>query len=354
MKRQNVYNKILYPDQLQYVRPLPMAQCADSLQLHFGEENIFHMRPILAFPALVGMAYPKLDAQNLVRIVAGPEAVASMPEAERVAVHVLMTSATRGCSIEVANALPNLLFVVSQGVGTDRIDLTALEQKGIRVRCVGEALTDDVADLAMALTHMLCRDLVRADAFARGGAWQNARFDVGDSVVGMTMGIAGLSGRIGQAVATRAMASRMKIAGLNRASNQGLGATLCEGWKALAAASDVLVLAVPGTSDLQHIIGHEELKALGPKGRLINIGRGTLVDTNALIEALQNKTIAGAALDVLDTEPVVPPQLAALSNVILTPHIGGQTWGQRARGAQIAEDEVLAFLNGAPGPSRTA
>jgi phosphoglycerate dehydrogenase-like enzyme len=93
---------------------------------------------------------------------------------------------------------------------------------------------------------------------------------------------------------------------------------------------------------------------LGPKGRLVNIGRGTLVDTNALIEALQNKTIAGAALDVLDTEPVVPPQLAALSNVILTPHIGGQTWGKRARGAQIAEDEVLAFLNGATGPNRTA
>jgi lactate dehydrogenase-like 2-hydroxyacid dehydrogenase len=75
---------------------------------------------------------------------------------------------------------------VAQGVGTDRIDLAALEQKGIRVRCVGEALTDDVVDLAMALTHMLCRDLVRADTFARSGEWQKARFDVGDSVVGMT------------------------------------------------------------------------------------------------------------------------------------------------------------------------
>lgn len=303
------------------------------------------MRPIIAYPALAGMAYPKLEQRNLMRIVAGPEAVALLPETERSAVRILMTSATRGCSIEVADALPHLSFVVSQGVGTDKIDLAALKSRGITVRCIGEALTDDVADLAMTLTHMLCRDLIRADNFARSGAWQQGRFDVGDSVVGMTMGIAGLSGRIGQAIAARARASRMKIAGLNRPSNQGLGASLFDGWIELAMASDVLVLALPGTSDLKHIIGTQELSALGPKGRLINIGRGTLVDTNALIEALEGKKIAGAALDVLDTEPVMPTRLSALSNVILTPHIGGQTWGQRARGAQIAEDEVLTFLN---------
>ena len=125
------------------------------------------MRPILAFPALQGMAYPKLDERNLVRVVAGPEAVPSLPEADRNAVRIMMTSATRGCSSEMARTLPNLRLVVSQGAGTDRIDLAVLEQRGVRVRCVGEALTDDVADLTMALTHMLCRDLLRADAFAR-------------------------------------------------------------------------------------------------------------------------------------------------------------------------------------------
>ena len=165
----------------------------------------------------------------------------------------------------------------------------------------------------------------------------------------MTIGIAGLSGRIGQAIAARAAASKMKIAGLNRPSNTGLGAALYDGWIALAEASDVLVLAVPGTPDLKQIIGAEELAALGPKGRLVNVGRGTLVDTAALIEALENRTIAGAALDVLDSEPFIPARLAALSNVILTPHIGGQTWGQRARGAKIAEDEVLAFLDSTRG-----
>jgi lactate dehydrogenase-like 2-hydroxyacid dehydrogenase len=304
------------------------------------------MHPVIAFPALAGMTYPKLDDRGLVRTVSSPDEIPSLPESDRAAIRVLMTSATRGCSAQTADALPNLRFVISQGAGSDRIDIPALNARGVKVRCVGEALTDDVADLAMALTLMLCRGLVRADAFARNGEWQQGRFEVGDSVVGMTIGIAGLSGRIGQAIAARAAASKMKIAGLNRASNTGLGASLYDGWVALAEASDVLVLAVPGTPALEHIIGTDELAALGPKGRLVNVGRGTLVDTAALIEALENRTIAGAALDVLDSEPVIPARLAALPNVILTPHIGGQTWGQRARGAKIAENEVLAFLDG--------
>jgi len=302
------------------------------------------MHPIIAFPALAGMTYPQLEARDLMRIVPGLDDIPTLPEAERAAVRVLMTSATRGCTDDIAAFLPNLGFVISQGAGNDRIETSALERRGVKVRCVGEALTDDVADLAIALTHMISRSLVRADAFARNGTWQQGRFEVGDSLVGMTMGIAGLSGRIGQAIAARARASRMKIAGLDRGSNAGLDASLHDGWRALAAASDVLVLAVPGTADLKHVIGAEELAALGPKGRLVNVGRGSLVDTNALIAALENGTIAGAALDVLDTEPVIPERLAALANVVLTPHIGGQTWGQRARGAKIAEDEVIAFL----------
>ncbi|KQS59442.1 glyoxylate reductase [Rhizobium sp. Leaf371] len=302
------------------------------------------MQPIIAFPALAGMTYPQLEERVLMRILPDLKDIPGLPEADRAAVHVVMTSATRGCTDEIAAALPNLGLVISQGAGNDRIDVTALRQRGIQVRCVGEALTDDVADLAMALTHMISRGLVRADAFARSGAWQKGRFEVGDSLVGMTMGIAGLSGRIGQAIATRARASRMKIASLARSSNEGLDASLYDGWQALAQASDVLVLAVPGSADLKHVIGAPELAALGPKGRLVNVGRGTLVDTGALIDALENGTIAGAALDVLDTEPVVPDRLAALPNLVLTPHIGGQTWGHRARAARIAEDEVIAFL----------
>lgn len=301
-------------------------------------------RPVLAFPALAGMAYPRLEAQDLLRVVAGPAEVVALPMADRAGIRVLMTSASRGCSAAMVSALPGLGLVVSQGVGLDKIDASALTARGIRLRSVGEAVTDDVADLAMALTQMLCRGLVRADAFARGGAWERDRFEMGDSLVGMTMGIAGLSGRIGQAIAARARVSRMKIAGLNRGSNQGLDAVLHDTWADLARASDVLVLAVPGTEDLTHVIDAGVLSALGPKGRLVNVGRGNLVDTGALIAALEQNAIAGAALDVLEGEPQVPARLAALPNVILTPHIGAQTWGQRARGAEIAETEVLAYL----------
>ena len=302
------------------------------------------MHPILSFPPLEGMSYPRLVERDLMRIVPGPEDVAQLPEAARRDVRVLMTSASRGCTGTMVDALPNLRFVVSQGVGRDRIDTAALERKGVRLRCVGEALTDDVADLAITLVHTLCRDLLRADAFVRGGGWVERRFPVGDSVVGMTIGIAGLSGRIGQAIAQRAAVSRMKIASLKRPSNEGLGASLFDDWEALAEASDVLVLAVPGSSELHHVIGRRELAALGPNGRLVNVARGSLVDTEALIEALENGSIAGAALDVVEGEPSIPDRLARLPNVILTPHIGGQTWGQRARGAKIAEDEVLDHL----------
>lgn len=290
------------------------------------------------------MAFPRLTAAAVLQEVAGPAEVLALPEAERQGVRVLMTSASRGCSVAMIDALPRLGFVVSQGVGLDKIDTGALAARGIRLRCVGEAVTEDVADLAMTLTQMLCRGLVRADAFARSGAWERDRFEMGDSLVGMTMGIAGLSGRIGQAIAARARVSRMKIAGLNRGSNQGLDAQLCDTWADLARASDVLVLAVPGTDDLTHVVGADLLAALGPKGRLVNVGRGNLVDTQALIEALERGVIAGAALDVIEGEPRVPARLAVLPNVVLTPHIGAQTWSQRARSAEIAQSEVLAYL----------
>lgn len=300
------------------------------------------MPPILAFPALAGMSYPQLEP--FWQIVPDAAAIAALPVDARAKVRVLMTSASRGCSAAMVDLLPNLAFVISQGAGLDKIDTGALAARGIRLRPVSETVTEDVADLAMALTQMLCRNLRNADAFARSGTWERQRFDLGDSLVGMTMGIAGLSGRIGQAIAARARVSGMQIAGLDRASNAGLG-VLQDGWQALAAASDVLVLAVPGTDDLAGVIDADVLAALGPKGRLVNVGRGTLVDTLALIDALETGRIAGAALDVLDTEPQVPARLAALNNVILTPHIGAQTWGQRARAATLAEAEVLAFLD---------
>jgi phosphoglycerate dehydrogenase-like enzyme len=136
----------------------------------------------------------------------------------------------------------------------------------------------------------------------------------------------------------------MVVAGLQRPSAEALGVPLHPDMRALAAASDVLVLVLPGGAGLRHVVGAAELEALGPAGRLVNVGRGELVDTEALATALERGTIAAAGLDVLEGEPVVPARLAALPNLVLTPHIGGTTWGARARAAAIAEQEVLAAL----------
>jgi glyoxylate reductase/hydroxypyruvate reductase 2 len=290
------------------------------------------------------MHYPELDRRDLVEVVANVEAASALSPARRGAIRVVMTSASRGCSAALADLFPNLGLLVSQGAGQDKLDLAHLAKRAIRVRSVGEAVTDDVADLAMALTHALCRNLVAADAFARHGAWKERRFGLGTSLVGLTMGIAGLGGRIGQAIAQRARASRMQIAALDRPSTHGLDASLHADWEALARASDILVLALPATPDLAHVVDGHILEALGPQGRLVNVGRGSLVDTDALIAALETGMIAGAALDVVEGEPDVPARLAALSNVVLTPHIGAQTWGQRTRGAAIAEAEILDYL----------
>lgn len=300
--------------------------------------------PVVSYPMLEGMTYPRLEAARLVRRVNDEAELLALPAAARASVRVLMTSATRGCSTAVAEALPALRFVISQGAGHDKLNIPVLAARGVRVRTVGEALTEDVADLAMALAQMCSRRLVKADAFARGGAWRSGRFEVGQSLAGATMGIAGLSGRIGQAIARRALASAMTVAGLRRPSNEGLGALLFDDMRALATASDVLVLAVPGLPELRQVVDAAVLKALGPTGRLVNVGRGDLVDTSALIDALENGDIYGAGLDVLEGEPAVPERLAALPNVVLTPHIGAATWGARARGARIAEEEVLAAL----------
>lgn len=291
-----------------------------------------------------GTVYPRLAEAGLLLDVADAAAVAVLPEAQRAAIRVVITGAQRGCDATLVALLPGLRQVISMGAGLDRIDLPALALRGIALRAVGETLTDDVADLVMALTLMTMRDLRAADEFARGGAWRTARFAPRRSLVGATMGIAGLGGRIGRAVARRAVAARMHVVGLARPSAEGLGFPLLPDMRALAEASDVLALCLPGGPGLRHVVGAAELAALGADGTLINIGRGELVDTAALIEALEQRVIAAAGLDVLEGEPQVPARLAALPNVVLTPHMAGATWGARARAGIVADEEAMATL----------
>lgn len=300
---------------------------------------------VLFYNVLQGVSLPRVaEMGELLALPGGPELVGSLGEAQRAAIEILVTNAGRGCDKAVMDLLPNLRRVISTGAGLDKHDQAEMAARGITLRPIGEAVTDDVADLTLALTLMSARSLVRADAFARSGAWRTGKWAPGRSLVGATMGIAGISGRIGKAIAARAQAFKMNVVGLARPSAEGLGFPLYPDLEALAAASDFLVLALPGGAGMRHVIGRAELEALGPEGTLINIGRGMLVDTDALIEALETGRIAAAGLDVVEGEPVIPARLAALPNVILTPHVGAATWGARGRGAEIAEGEVLAAL----------
>jgi lactate dehydrogenase-like 2-hydroxyacid dehydrogenase len=167
---------------------------------------------------------------------------------------------------------------------------------------------------------------------------------------GARMGIVGM-GRIGQAIAERARAFGMRVAYTARSAKPQLPYTFHDQVTALAAQSDFLVVITPGGAATRKLIDAKVLQALGPRGYLVNVARGSVVDEAALIEALQNQTIAGAALDVFENEPNVPEALRALDNVVLTPHIGSATRATRQAMADLAFENLRAFFAGAKPPT---
>ena len=231
---------------------------------------------------------------------------------------VAVTTSMAGFTAAQMAELPDLKLILCNGTGLDRIDLAAAEARGIRVVNTPDAVTEDTADTAIALTYALLRRTVEADRFVRDGRWGPERFGPGRRIKGSRIGIVG-PGRIGQRVAERAAALEMEVAYTARAQKD-LPWRFLPSLTALADWADVLVLCVPGGPETQHLITAEVLSALGPEGYLINIARGSVVDEAALIHALQSGGIAGAGLDVFATEPAPDPRFAALTNTVLQPH----------------------------------
>jgi lactate dehydrogenase-like 2-hydroxyacid dehydrogenase len=208
-------------------------------------------------------------------------------------------------------------------------------------------LTDDVADLAMGLVLSVGRAIPQADQFVRAGRWPSGPIPLARKVSGARMGIVGL-GRIGKAIAQRAKAFGMSIAYTARSEKPDSGFTFFPSTLELAAHVDFLVAITPGGAGTQHLINAQVLKALGPRGFLINVARGSVVDESALIEALQQGTIAGAGLDVFAQEPQVPEALWRLSNVVLTPHMASATTETRQAMADLAFANMQAGISGQP------
>ncbi len=225
--------------------------------------------------------------------------------------------------------MPQLRLVASLGVGYDHVDLGALRARGIQL-CNTPGLTDVcVADTAIGLLIAMQRRLVSADRFLRRvGGWVEGRFPLMPRFSGRRLGIFGLGG-IGMALAKRAAGFDLEIGYHNRRVRADLPFRYFETLEALASWCDYLVVACPLTAETRHRVNAGVLSALGPEGILVNVARGAVIDEAALIAALETRAIAGAGLDVFETEPKVPERLLKLENTVLTPHLGGgsrETW----------------------------
>ena len=243
--------------------------------------------------------------------------------------------------------LPQAKVVSVFGVGYDGVDVDAAIEFGIPVTHAPDVLTDDVADLAMGLVLSVGRAIPQADQFVRAGRWPSGPIALARKVSGARMGIVGL-GRIGKAIAQRAQAFGMSIAYTARSEKPDSGFTFFPSTVELAAHVDFLVAITPGGAGTRHLINAQVLQALGPRGFLINVARGSVVDESALIEALQQGTIAGAGLDVFADEPQVPEALWRLNNVVLTPHMASATTETRQAMADLAFANMQAGISGQP------
>ena len=257
---------------------------------------------------------------------------------------VVVTSAAYGLTAAQIALLPNLRAVCSFGVGYDSIDLTALQQRGIVLSNTPDVLTDCVADLAMGLLIDVSRGISAGDRYIRKGLWgSKQRMGMQVRVSGKRLGILGL-GRIGAAIAKRAVGFNMEIAYHNRSKHPESDYAYLPSVEALAQWADYLVVACPGGAATEHLVDAAVLSALGEHGYLINIARGSIVDEQALVQALDNKQIAGAALDVFEHEPKVSQALMENDSVVLTPHIGSATQETRMDMDALLLDNVAAFV----------
>jgi hydroxypyruvate reductase len=253
-------------------------------------------------------------------------------------------------SAELIAKLPALEIVSIMGVGYDGVDVAACKARGVVVTHTPDVLNDDVADLAIALALNIARRIPQADRHVRDGKWPQGPMPLATKMSGARLGLVGI-GRIGQAIAQRALAFGMTIAYTARSARPELPYAFHATPQALAAASDFLVIITPGGAATRKMIDASVLQALGPRGCLINVARGSVVDEAALIDALQRGVIAGAALDVFEDEPNVPEALGALDNVVLTPHIGSATQATRHAMANLAFENLRAFFAGERPPT---
>jgi len=246
---------------------------------------------------------------------------------------------------DLMGRLPALEIIASFGVGYDHIDAKWAGAHGIMVTNTPDVLTDEVADLTIGLLIATVRQIPAADRYLREGKWREAPFPLSTSLRSRKVGIMGL-GRIGKAIATRLEAFGLPISYYGRSRQSDVDYAYFEDPIALAREVDTLISALPGGGATEKLISTAVFEALGPTGIFINVGRGTVVDEPALIEALRSNTILSAGLDVFANEPNVPAELVALENTVLLPHIASGTNHTRNAMGQLVVDNLVGWFGG--------
>jgi lactate dehydrogenase-like 2-hydroxyacid dehydrogenase len=239
---------------------------------------------------------------------------------------------------------PALEIIASFGVGYDGIDTAAAAERGVIVTNTPDVLTEEVADTSLGLLLMTVRELSAAERHLRAGQWASSGpYPLSPSLRDRTVGIVGL-GRIGMAIARRLDAMKVPVVYHSRRAVAGVPYRYYDNLRAMAADVDVLLVIVPGGAGTRHLIDRTVLEALGANGILISVGRGSTVDEAALIEALRNRTILSAGLDVFDKEPHVPAELMALPNAVLLPHVGSASVFTRNAMGQLVVDNLKSWF----------
>ena len=261
----------------------------------------------------------------------------------------VVTGGGTGISADVAAQLPALEIVAINGVGYDKVDVTEARRRGYRVTNTPDVLTDDVADLAIGLIIAVMRQMVLGDRHVREGKWPAGELPLGTKVSGRRFGIFGL-GRIGLAIARRLEGFGGTIAYSSR-TRRDVPYAYHDSLTGLAAASDVLILAVAASVETRGVVDCAVLDALGPQGVLVNIARGSVVDEPALVLALAEGRLGAAGLDVFADEPRVPAALWAMPNVVLMPHIASATHDTRAAMGDLMLANLDAYFTGGALPT---
>jgi lactate dehydrogenase-like 2-hydroxyacid dehydrogenase len=298
---------------------------------------------VLQIARLSAPSEEKINSRLNVTLLANQENPDSFLASDGHRFEALITTAPVGAAAELMAKLPNLKIVACRGIGVEKVDLDYTKSRGIAVSCTPDVLTDCVADLAMGLVIDTARGMTASDRYVRAGRWPTGPFPLSTKVSGKKLGILGL-GKIGNAIAKRARAFDMDIRYHNRKPVAGSPYAYVSSMVALAQWCDFFMVAVDGGPQTRNLVTKDVLNALGPKGFIFNISRGTVIDEAALIDALQNKIIAGAGLDVFVNEPRINDAFFSMDNVVLIPHAGSGTVETRAAMEGLVLENIESFF----------